>query len=139
MSEPFLCVEADSPIPPYEQIRISLSELILGGHLPPATRLPSVRRLAADLGLAPGHRGPYLPRAGECRTGPLAPGAGTRVARPPETPRPDSVARLAEAARRHVAAGRRLGADDRALLDALTAVLGDSPRSKVDLPIGVKL
>jgi DNA-binding transcriptional regulator YhcF (GntR family) len=41
-----------SPVPPYEQVRAQLARRIRDGALAPGTRLPAVRRLAADLGLA---------------------------------------------------------------------------------------
>lgn len=37
---------------PYEQVREQLRARVDSGQLPPGTRLPTVRRLAADLGLA---------------------------------------------------------------------------------------
>jgi len=39
-----------SPIPPYEQVRAQLARQVQSGELAPGTRLPSVRRLAGDLG-----------------------------------------------------------------------------------------
>ncbi|MHB1065554.1 MAG: GntR family transcriptional regulator [Georgenia sp.] len=45
-------VDADSPAPPYEQVRDQLQDLIRLGALPAGTRLPTVRGLAAELGLA---------------------------------------------------------------------------------------
>ncbi|SMQ74961.1 GntR family transcriptional regulator [Agreia sp. VKM Ac-1783] len=47
-----ITVHPNSGIPPYEQIRRQLQELIHTGQLLHGTRLPTVRRLAADLGLA---------------------------------------------------------------------------------------
>ena len=41
-----------SPVPPYEQVRAQLARLVHSGELVPGTRLPTVRRLAGDLGLA---------------------------------------------------------------------------------------
>lgn len=41
-----------SPTPPYEQVRAQLARQVHSGELAPGTRLPSVRRLAGDLGLA---------------------------------------------------------------------------------------
>jgi DNA-binding transcriptional regulator YhcF (GntR family) len=38
--------------PPYEQLRIQIAARIASGELAPGTRLPTVRSLAADLGLA---------------------------------------------------------------------------------------
>lgn len=48
-----LLVDPRSAVPPFEQIRVQILELIRQGTLPPETRLPPVRRLAADLALAP--------------------------------------------------------------------------------------
>jgi len=42
-----------SPTPPYEQLRLQLLAQIHGGELPTGSRLPTVRRLAEDLGVAP--------------------------------------------------------------------------------------
>ncbi|MFF0150313.1 GntR family transcriptional regulator [Micromonospora sp. NPDC005203] len=47
-----ISVDADSSVPPYEQVRGQLAELIGDGRLPVGCRLPTVRQLAADLGLA---------------------------------------------------------------------------------------
>ena len=41
-----------SSVPPYEQVRMQLAARISQGTLPAGTRLPTVRRLADDLGLA---------------------------------------------------------------------------------------
>jgi DNA-binding transcriptional regulator YhcF (GntR family) len=46
-------VDLASPLPPYEQIRAQVAEQAKDGRLPAGARLPTVRRLAADLGLAP--------------------------------------------------------------------------------------
>jgi DNA-binding transcriptional regulator YhcF (GntR family) len=45
-------VDAESSVPPYEQVRVQLADQITTGHLATGTRLPPVRRLADDLGLA---------------------------------------------------------------------------------------
>ncbi|MCD2190594.1 GntR family transcriptional regulator [Actinomycetospora soli] len=45
-------VDPASPVAPYEQVRASVTELVRTGALPAHTRLPAVRRLAVDLGLA---------------------------------------------------------------------------------------
>ncbi|WP_129843809.1 GntR family transcriptional regulator [Streptomyces sp. RFCAC02] len=47
-----LAVDAASPLPPYEQLRAAVAALATGGELPVGHRLPTVRALAADLGLA---------------------------------------------------------------------------------------
>lgn len=48
-----LSVDPGASTPPYEQIRRQLIEQISTGELPPGAKLPAVRRLASDLGLAP--------------------------------------------------------------------------------------
>ena len=49
-----LQVVTTDPTPPYEQLRRQLAELIESGVLPEGDRLPPVRQLASDLGLASG-------------------------------------------------------------------------------------
>jgi GntR family transcriptional regulator len=53
-SAPTLSVDLASPVPPYEQLRAQVAGLIATGDLQAGARLPSVRQLAADLGLAGG-------------------------------------------------------------------------------------
>lgn len=45
-------IDADSPVPPFEQLRVQLSALIRAGELAAGSNLPTVRQLAADLELA---------------------------------------------------------------------------------------
>jgi len=47
-------IDDDSPIPPYRQLVDQMLALIAGGALPVGQRLPPLRQLAADLGLANG-------------------------------------------------------------------------------------
>ncbi len=47
-------VDPLSPVPPYEQLRMSIRRLVATGTLPLGSRLPTVRQLAVDLGVAPG-------------------------------------------------------------------------------------
>ena len=49
-----MTVDVRSAVPPYEQIRGQIATLVDGGLLPPGTRLPTIRALAADLGIAVG-------------------------------------------------------------------------------------
>jgi DNA-binding transcriptional regulator YhcF (GntR family) len=48
-----LVVDPRSAVPPFEQLRVQLLELVGNGALAPETRLPTVRKLASDLGVAP--------------------------------------------------------------------------------------
>ncbi|NHN54221.1 GntR family transcriptional regulator [Calidifontibacter sp. DB0510] len=47
-------IDDDSGTPPYEQIRSQIAEGANSGGMPVGTKLPTVRGLAADLGVAPG-------------------------------------------------------------------------------------
>jgi DNA-binding transcriptional regulator YhcF (GntR family) len=48
-----LVLDPLSAVPPFEQLRVQLLELVGNGELAPETRLPTVRKLASDLGVAP--------------------------------------------------------------------------------------
>lgn len=47
-----ITIDATSPVPPYEQLRVQLAGQISERVLPVGARLPTVRALATDLGLA---------------------------------------------------------------------------------------
>jgi len=49
-----LRLDAHDPTPAYEQLRRQFTFAIASGSLAPGTRLPTVRQLAADLGIAAG-------------------------------------------------------------------------------------
>jgi DNA-binding transcriptional regulator YhcF (GntR family) len=115
-----LVVDTGSPTPPYEQIRSQLAGLIGRGVLPPGQRLPPVRQLAADLGLAPGtvaraYR--ELELAGQVVS---RRGGGTRVAaHPPGGDLGAAAEALAAHAVAYVTAARRLGVSDDELVAAV--------------------
>ena len=120
---PTLRVDTDDPTPPYEQLRRQLVDLIQSGVLHPGERLPPLRQLAGDLGLAVGtvartYR--ELETAGLVRS---RRGGGTRVADRAATPPADERRRALD---RHATAylrqARLLGADREAALDALRRV-----------------
>jgi DNA-binding transcriptional regulator YhcF (GntR family) len=48
-----ITVDPGSPVAPYEQVREQIRAQVAAGELTPGTKLPPVRRLAGDLGLAP--------------------------------------------------------------------------------------
>jgi len=50
--EPFLTIDPTSATPPFEQIRTKVIDAVRAGRLEPGTRLPTVRGLADELGLA---------------------------------------------------------------------------------------
>lgn len=113
-------VDLGSSVPPFEQIRRHVSEHIAAGRLEPGTRLPTIRDLAADLGIAPGtvaraYR--ELEASGlvttRRRTGTsVAPGAGAPHAEP------------RRAAHHLVTLGREHGMPDDEILDLVRAALG---------------
>ena len=108
MSLSTVTVDVLDPTPPYEQLRRQLADLIGSGVLMTGDRMPPVRQLAADLGLAPGtvartyreleHGGYVLSRRG----------GGTRVApTPPRAATPQRA--LEEAAQAYLGRARVLG------------------------------
>ena len=108
MAEPAVQIDLRSPVPPFEQIRARITDLVAAGELPAGTRLPSVRALAGDLGIAPNtvvraYR--ELEAAGVVHT---ARGKGTVVADAP--PAPDDAA-VGAAVERAVALARAAGWD----------------------------
>ena len=48
-----LIVDPRSAVPPFEQLRVQILEQVQNDELAPETRLPTVRKLASDLGVAP--------------------------------------------------------------------------------------
>ena len=48
-----ITIDTRSATPPYEQLRVQLIEQVQSGELSAGTRIPTVRKLAEDLGLAP--------------------------------------------------------------------------------------
>lgn len=50
---PYPRIDAASPTPPYEQLRVQIADAVASGELAPGAKLPTVRRLAEDLGIAP--------------------------------------------------------------------------------------
>lgn len=107
--------------PPTNQIRDQISGLIASGRLAADDRLPSVRQLAKDLGVAPGtvakaYRALETEGLLVTRTG-----GGTRVsAAATSTPRA-----VLEAARALAQAGKRAGVDEDGAVRVLRAIWPD--------------
>lgn len=116
-------VSTDSPVPPYEQLRISVLRQVRDGTLTAGTKIPTVRALAAELGLAPntvarayreletdgvletrGRQGSFIAASGD--------------------PTRDAAGRAAHG---YVETVRRLGLDDAAALDYIRTALAASP------------
>jgi GntR family transcriptional regulator len=123
-----LGVSTSDPTPPYEQLRRQLVELISSGRLEGGRRLPPVRQLAADLGLAAGtvartYR--ELESAGLVTT---RRGGGTRVSADlPAPPAAESDSDLHRRVTALVRQSRRLGATDEQIRDALDTALRHAP------------
>ena len=123
-----ITVDLRSATPPYEQIRSQISSLVAVGALPPGSRLPTVRSLASDLGIAAGtvaRAYKELEAAGVVESRRRG---GTFVASVPDgaghgspgTVPPEVMA----AVERYVQAGRTAGLGDDLLLDLVRGKLG---------------
>lgn len=121
-----LTVSARSPVPPFEQIRAQICALVERGALCAGDRLPPVRQLAADLGLAVGTVNRAYRELEAQGLVVTKRRTGTHVAR---YARPVDEAerrrRLAEAAADYVCAARTLGAQEPEITAALAAALAD--------------
>jgi GntR family transcriptional regulator len=119
--QPAITVDVTSPTPPYEQIRAQIAALITGGLLPVGARLPTMRALAADLGVAVG----TVARAyGELEAAGLVTSrrrTGTVVTGRSD-PAPDE-RRVRAAAEELARAARENGVDDETVLSIVRAAL----------------
>lgn len=126
---PELRVNLESPVPPYEQLREQIAGLIATGELTAGTRLPPVRQLAADLGLAGG----TVARAyRELDQGGLIEGRGrhgtvVRAAPPASAHEQERRRMLSAAAERLAHSARELGFSDEAVLAAARGALARVP------------
>jgi DNA-binding transcriptional regulator YhcF (GntR family) len=118
---PEIVVDPRRPAPPYEQVRQQIADLILAGVLGAGSRLPPVRQLAADLGLAAGtvaRAYQELEAAGLVQT---RRGGGTQVL-PLRAPAEDRRAGLLAArAAGYLTEARRLGYTDAEAVAAVRA------------------
>jgi GntR family transcriptional regulator len=117
-------VRTTDPTPPYEQLRRQLVDLVAAGALEAGTRLPPVRQLAADLGVAVGTIARAYRELEADGIVVTRRGGGTRVA-PSAAPRPpvELEAALHEYASRFVQQARLLGADDARVRHAVEQAL----------------
>ncbi len=114
-----LTVDPADPTPPYEQLRRQLADLIAAGRLGPGDRLPPLRQLAGDLGVAVGT---VARTYRELEQGGLLTsrrGGGTRVAAAGRAPAADRRHLLADIAEDFVARSRGLGFTDDEILTAV--------------------
>jgi GntR family transcriptional regulator len=132
-AEPAVRLETHSAVPPYEQIRHQIADLIRHGTLPAGSRLPPVRQLAADLGVANG----TVARAYQEleATGLIITrrAAGTRVAATTTLSPQARAEALANRAQDYVLAARQLGANDTELRNAINDALTKTADTAVAL------
>jgi len=122
-------VDPSSPVPPYEQVRNQISALAAAGELPVGSRLPTIRQLAADLGLAPGTVArAYRELEAEGVVASRVRHGTTVLARslPSEAER---AARLEDAARVYALTAQAVGADAARALRVVQAALNARPQS----------
>lgn len=113
-------IDTGSPVPPYEQVRSQLATQIIDRRLAVGTRLPTVRRLAADLGLAANTVARSYRELEEAGLVETRGRAGTFVSAAGQHSR--EVAR--DAARRYARTVRALGLDADEALRIVAAALG---------------
>lgn len=113
-------MDAAATTPPYDQIRSQIETMAISGVLEPGTRLPSIRQLAADLGLAPAtvaRAFAELERAGVVES---HRGRGTTLVGPGHpAPRAKVRAELQAAAEAFVQRAQQLGVTRSAAIDAV--------------------
>jgi GntR family transcriptional regulator len=120
---PALTVVTDDPTPPYEQLRRQLVELIRYGVLSPGDRLPPLRQLAADLGLAVGTVARTYRELEGAGMVVSRRGGGTRVAAVPP-PGLDPAEVLRDRAAAFVREARLLGTDDDQIVSVIARAVG---------------
>lgn len=118
-------VDPADPTPVYEQIRSQITRMVAAGTLPAGARLPTIRQLASDLGLAKG----TVAKAYEAllRDGTVASAGrrGTVVAADRQPDPHERAAALQRAARTYAVHARQLDADSREATEALRAALDE--------------
>ncbi len=118
-------VDTSSPVPPYEQIRAQITDLANTGAIPVGTRLPTIRQLANDLGIAPG----TVARAyRELESNGVVTSRvrhGTTIAARPRPSRKDTIDRLSAAARAYALTVAALGIDRKTAISELERHLAD--------------
>ncbi|HKU35912.1 MAG TPA: GntR family transcriptional regulator [Paenarthrobacter sp.] len=116
-----ITIDLADPVPPYEQIRRQLNSLITVGALEPGSRLPTVRSLAADLGIAAGTVARAYRELEQSGLIEARRRNGTVVVGPPSAPNGTGAGDAAVMAGvdRLIETARRSGVGDAALIDLL--------------------
>lgn len=114
-----LTLDPDDPTPPYEQLRRQLADLITAGQVGPGDRLPPLRQLAGDLGVAVGTVARAYRELEQEGLLTSRRGGGTRVAGTDRAPARDRRQMLGAMATDFVARARGLGFTDEEIVVAL--------------------
>lgn len=118
-----LRVDAGDPTPAYEQLRRQVADLIGAGVLRQGDRLPPLRQLAADLGLAAGTVARTYRELESSGLVVSRRGGGTRVAEGARRPAAQVRSAVHDAARAYVQQARLLGAGDEQVRAAVEEAL----------------
>jgi GntR family transcriptional regulator len=118
-----LSVDLDSPVPPYEQIRAQITTMAASGVLPPGTRMPAIRQLAADLGLAAGTVARAYRELEAADVLATRGRHGTHIARPPALSPDERAGQLHQAAVRYAHLADQLGAGPEETIRVLRQVM----------------
>jgi GntR family transcriptional regulator len=114
-----LSVDPDRALPVYEQVREQIKRMVAAGTLTAGTRLPTIRQLATDLGLAKG----TIERAYELLEADtviaMRGREGSFVLEMTKASRQQQTLELDAAAESLVVIARQLGADQAATLEAV--------------------
>jgi DNA-binding transcriptional regulator YhcF (GntR family) len=114
-----VAVDTSSAVPPYEQIRAQVVELVETGALQTGARLPTIRQLAGDLGLAPGTVARAYRELESAGVVVSRVRHGTTVARRPRPTARQTDERLTAAAQAYAATVHGLGLDRAQAVQAL--------------------
>ncbi|MDI3330935.1 MAG: GntR family transcriptional regulator [Micrococcus sp.] len=117
-----LAINASSSVPPYEQVRTGLLDLVHRSRLPVGTKLPTVRGLASALGVSANTVARAYKELEQAGVVTARPRLGTVVAQGSG----DADARLADAATAYAEAAQALGFTRRQAVRQLEAVFPPS-------------
>lgn len=126
-----LHADPDSPVPPYEQIRIQVATMIATGVLPAGRRLPTIRQLATDLGLAGGTVARAYRELEQASLIVSRGRHGSFVAERPSAPTREREQALVAAARVFAAQAAQAGVDPRSVLDVALEAFRSHPEPAV--------
>ncbi|MGH1489213.1 MAG: GntR family transcriptional regulator [Acidimicrobiales bacterium] len=114
-----IAVDASIPLPVYEQVREQIARMVAAGTLQTGQRLPTIRQLAVDLGLAKGTVAKAYELLESDQVIETRGRMGSFILAPTDSTSNDQAAELAQAAESLVVTARQLGTDLEATLEAV--------------------